>query len=113
MVNEGQGWNFFKKCVRNMNDEYKQGRQNWDAAYSNWKNDQDEREAERNYIKTGNIYGNANVEDYDYIEDGSAYRVFPGTPINRGFTGRLGRRAGVAAAKGYAGLKNLQNKFRR
>lgn len=105
ILNEGQGWNIFKDRAKGiLRGEY-------DNELNQLETDDGKKETQ-NFIKHGNSNG---FDDDYYDENGDSHTSnYTGKykPMNKGFSGRLGRRAAVNGIKAVANGRNLYNKLR-
>jgi hypothetical protein len=116
-VNEGQGWNLFKSAVDAANSDdfdYNGYKQQVAKDPKGWKQQQ------KNYIKYGNFEGpNLQKDAYDKNGDASdtmnSFKSVQGDDalprINHSLRGKIGRAAGLGAAKAYAHGKGIWDRF--
>ncbi len=113
IINEGQGWDYFKNMSKkawsgDYDDEINQHYQN--------KNRDEEREFNKNFIKTGTANPSWNNDTHYDPEDpitssGNKFGRWS-KPINKGLTGKMGRALGMGAAKAAVGARHAYNKIR-
>ena len=105
ILNEGQGWNLFKKTNKDI----------WNGKY-----DDDDIKQEFNNLKDkryrrdikNSINNNDGCEYYDEEGIGRDYNYKGCKPTNNNLSGKLGRAAGLAGAFASAGLRHGYNKLR-
>lgn len=105
ILDEGQGWSIFKDRAKGiLRGEY-------DNDLGQLKTDDGKKETQ-NFINHGN--GSGFDDDY-YDEHGDSYpnnQTGRYKPMNKGLSGRIGRRAAVNGIQAVAGGRALYNKLR-
>lgn len=105
ILDEGQGWNIFKDRAKGiLRGEY-------DNDLDQLETDDGKKEIQ-NFIKHGNASG---FDDDYYDEYGDSHpnnQTRRYKPMNKGLSGRLGRRAAVNGIQAVAGGRALYNKLR-
>ena len=104
ILKEGQGWNAFKSRAKEIfNGEYDDYNPLDDENYANDRSQ---------FIKYGDSGGDDNYQKY-YDEEGRPCASREGNKkINKGFMGRLGRKAAVNGVEALYGLRQGYNKLR-
>lgn len=111
ILNEGQGWDFFKKRTKEI----------WDGDYDdtikdyqNEKNTEEYKKDKKNFINKGSAYS----DNDNYYHTDEPTRTLQdkfgkyNKPINKGVTGKVGRALGVAGVNAAMGARHAYNKMR-
>lgn len=105
ILNEGQGWNYFKKNNKDIwNGEHDDG--TIKQEFNNLKDKRFRRDL-KNSINNNNDYEYYDEEGMGHDYDGKGFK-----PTNNNLSGKLGRAAGFAGTLASAGLRHGYNKLR-